>query len=103
MHFAQKNLYINKSIWYEIFFLVGRFVGSRKNMKQNCQHCEELIVGDAYWVTSEHEGIPLLDLIVCSLCSMEAKRLGLHTEEINVRNKQVSARNRRSHRTAVAI
>ena len=43
-------------------------------MKQNCQHCGELIVGDAYWVTSEHEGIPLLDLIVCSLCSMEAKK-----------------------------
>jgi hypothetical protein len=72
-------------------------------MKQNCQHCEELIVGDAYSVTSEHEGITLLDLIVCSLCSMEAKRLGLHTEEINVRSKQDSARNRRSHRTAVGI
>ena len=72
-------------------------------MKQNCQHCEELIVGDAYWVTSEHEGIPLLELIVCSLCSMEAKRLGLHTEEINVRGKQVSARNRERHRHRLGI
>jgi hypothetical protein len=72
-------------------------------MKPNCQHCGELIIGDAYWVTSEHEGIPLLDLIVCSLCSMEAKRLGLHTEEINGRDKQVSARNRRTHRTTVRI
>ena len=26
-------------------------------MKQNCQHCGELIVGDAYRVTSEEEGI----------------------------------------------
>jgi hypothetical protein len=42
-------------------------------------------------------------MIVCSLCFMEAKGLGLHTEAINVRNKQVSARNRRSHRTAVGI
>ena len=67
-------------------------------MKQNCQHCGELIVGDAYWVTSEHEGITLLDLIVCCLCSMEAKRLGLHTEEINVRSKHGSARNRERHR-----
>jgi hypothetical protein len=72
-------------------------------MNQNCQHCGELIVGDAYWVTSEHEGITLLDLIVCSLCSIEAKRLGLHTGAINVRSKQASARNRRSHRTAVGI
>ena len=67
-------------------------------MNQNCQHCGELIVGGAYWVTSEHEGITLLDLIVCCLCSMEAKRLGLHTEEINVRSKQVSARNRERQR-----
>jgi hypothetical protein len=72
-------------------------------MKQNCQHCGELIVGDAYWVTSEHEGITLLDLIVCCLCSMEAKRLGLHTEEINVRSKQVSARTRQRHRQRLGI
>ena len=72
-------------------------------MKQNCQHCEELIVGDAYSVTSEHEGITLLDLTVCCLCSMEAKRLGLQTQEINVKSKQDSARNRRSHRAAVGI
>jgi hypothetical protein len=38
-------------------------------------------------------------MIVCSLCFMAAKRLGLHAEEINVRSKQVaSARNRVSHR-----
>jgi hypothetical protein len=67
-------------------------------MNQNCQHCEGLIVGAAYWVTSEHEGIPLLDLIVCSACSIEAKRLGLHTEELNVRSKQASARNRGTYR-----
>ena len=45
-------------------------------MKQNCQHCGELIVGNAYRVTSEEEGISLLDMIVCSLCSMEAKSFG---------------------------
>ena len=69
----------------------------RKSMDRICQHCGELIVGNAYRVTSEEEGITLLNLVVCSLCSMEAKRLRLHTEEINLRSKQASARNRVSH------
>jgi hypothetical protein len=67
-------------------------------MEDNCQHCGELIVGNAYRVTSEEEGITLLDMVVCSLCFMEAKRLHLHTEAINVRSKHASARNRVSHR-----
>ena len=67
-------------------------------MEDNCQHCGELIVGNAYRVTSEEEGITLLDMVVCSLCFMEAKRLHLHAEEINVRSKEASARNRMSHR-----
>ncbi len=57
-------------------------------MNQTCQHCGELIVGNAYRVTSEDEGICLLDMIVCSLCFLEAKRLHLHAEEISVRSKQ---------------
>ena len=72
-----------------------------KNM--DCQHCGELIVGNAYRVTSEDKGIMLLDMIVCSLCFMAAERLGLHAEEINVRSKQASARNRRSHRPQLEI
>jgi hypothetical protein len=72
-------------------------------MDRICQHCGELIVGNAYRVTSQEEGITLLDLVVCSLCSMEAKRLRLHTEEINLRSRQVSARNRVSHRPRLGI
>jgi hypothetical protein len=72
-------------------------------MEQHCQHCGELIVGNAYRVTSEEEGIGLLDMIVCSLCSMEAKRLRLHTEELNVKSKQVSARARGTHRSRLVI
>jgi hypothetical protein len=72
-------------------------------MNRVCQHCGELIVGNAYRVTSEEEGITLLDMIVCSLCYMEAKRLRLHTEEINVRGKQPSARSRGSHRSRLGI
>jgi hypothetical protein len=68
-----------------------------------CQHCGESIVGNAYRVTSEDQGISLLDMIVCSLCFMEAKRLHLHAEEINVRSKQALARNRGSHRPRLGI
>ena len=72
-------------------------------MKRSCEHCRELIVGSAYRVTSEDEGIRLLDMIVCSLCFMEAKRLHLHTEEINVKSKRTSPRRRRSHRSRLGI
>ena len=74
-----------------------------KSMDGICQHCYQLIVGNAYRVTSEEEGITLLDMVVCSLCSMEAKRLRLHTEEINLRSKQASDRNRVSHRPRLHI
>jgi RNase P subunit RPR2 len=63
----------------------------RKTMDRICQHCGALIVGNAYRVTSEEEGISLLDMIVCSRCFVEAKRLHLHAEAINVRSKEASA------------
>ena len=72
-------------------------------MNRICQHCGELIVGDAYRVTSEEEGITLLNMVVCSLCSIEAKRLRLHTEEIDIRSKHPSARSRGSHRSRLGI
>jgi hypothetical protein len=72
-------------------------------MNSVCQHCGELIVGNAYRVTSEEEGITLLDMIVCSLCFMEAKRLRLHAEEIHVRSKQASGRHRGGHRPRLGI
>jgi hypothetical protein len=75
----------------------------RKSMDSICQHCGDLIVGNAYRVTSEEAGITLLDMIVCSLCFIEAKKLHLHAEEINVRSKQASARNRGSHRPRLGI
>jgi hypothetical protein len=72
-------------------------------MNRVCQHCGELIVGNAYRVTSEEEGITLLDMIVCSLCFIEAKKLRLHTEEITLRSKQASARTRGGHRSRLGI
>ena len=72
-------------------------------MDRICQHCGESIIGNAYRVMSEEQGITLLDMIVCSLCFMEAKRLRLHTEEINVRGKQPSTRNRGSHSSRLEV
>ena len=72
-------------------------------MEQRCQHCEEWIVGNAYRVTSDEDGIALLDMIVCSLCAMEAKRLRLHTEEINSTSKPGSVRSRMIHRSRLEI
>ena len=74
-----------------------------KSMDRICQHCGDLIIGNAYRVTSEEEGISLLDMIVCSLCFMEAKRLHLHAEAINVRSKDGSDRSRAGHRSHSAF
>jgi hypothetical protein len=72
-------------------------------MERICQHCGESIVGNAYRVISEEKGITLLNMIVCALCFMEAKRLRLHAEEINLRGKQDFPRNRRSHSSRLEI
>jgi hypothetical protein len=60
-------------------------------------------VGNAYRVTSEEDGMILLNMIVCSLCAMEAKRLRLHTEEIKVISQRASVRNRKSHSSRFQI
>src|SRR4030095_12773820 len=67
----------------------------RKSMDRICQHCGELILGNAYRVTSEEEGISLLDMVVCSLCFMEAKRLHLYAEEISKKTTQPLTRTRK--------
>ncbi len=72
-------------------------------MDHTCEHCGGSIVGNAYRVTSDEAGITLLDIVVCSLCFMEAKRLRLHAEEIDIRSKQTSARNRVSHQHRLGI
>jgi superfamily II helicase len=74
-----------------------------ENMERICQHCGESIVGNAYRVISQEKGITLLNMIVCALCFMEAKRLRLHTEEISLRGKQEFPRNRRSHTSRLEI
>jgi hypothetical protein len=73
-------------------YIYGMFLARKISMDRICQHCGESFVGNAYRVTSEEQGITLLDMIVCSLCFMEAKRLRLRTEEINLSGKQAPAR-----------
>jgi hypothetical protein len=55
-----------------------------------CQHCDEVYEGTAYRVTSEEDGVVLLDMIVCYLCSIEARRLGLKTREHDIRHAAFS-------------
>ncbi len=47
-----------------------------------CRHRDEPIVGKLYRVTSEADGIPLLNMIVCASCAAVAKSLLLKTEEV---------------------
>lgn len=51
-----------------------------------CQHCDKKFPGTAYRVTSEEDGVVLLDMIVCHSCSIEARTLGLQTKEHDIRH-----------------
>ncbi len=51
-------------------------------MANICRHCDEPIVGKVYRVTSEGDGISLLNMIVCASCAAVAKSLLLKTEEV---------------------
>lgn len=61
-----------------------------------------MIVGNAYRVTSEEDGIIFLDMIVCSICAMEAKQLQLHTEVVDAERAEGSGLRRRDQRSHIA-
>ena len=63
-------------------YFFGTCLAESTGMKLICRHCDEMITGNAYHVTSEEDGMTLLDMIVCATCAFEAKCLDLHTEEI---------------------
>jgi len=54
-------------------------------MTHECQHCSKLTSGRTYRVISQDGGTVLLDLTVCYDCFLEARRLGLHAEEVRPR------------------
>ena len=81
---------------------------AKNSMDHTCEHCGASIAGNAYRVTSEEAGVTLLDMVVCSLCFEEAKRLHLHAETIDaetidIRSKDTSARNRGSRQDPLGI
>jgi hypothetical protein len=48
-----------------------------------CDHCEGILLNDkAYRVRTQDHGLILLDMIVCYGCHLEAKKLGLQTDEL---------------------
>jgi hypothetical protein len=51
-----------------------------------CQHCGAPFVDSPYRVKSEESGVVFLDLLVCHGCYLQARELGLRTEEIGVRD-----------------
>lgn len=48
-----------------------------------CEHCLLPTTSKVYWVTSEDAGVVTLNLLVCSVCCGEAKKLGLKTNELD--------------------
>ena len=66
-----------------------------------CDHCEGILLNNkAYLVRTQEHGLILLNMIVCYACHLEAKNLGLETDELQAtdigsklmsRNNQVLA------------
>jgi hypothetical protein len=57
-----------------------------------CDHCEGPLIGIAYRVLSEEDGVKLLDMVVCHGCYLEARRIGLATAELGSMVQQVPGR-----------
>ena len=80
------------------------FLAPKENMDGICQHCGEPIVGNAYRVMSEEQGITLLDMMfapsvlwkrngfafVRRKSILEANKLQLETEEVTLRDPKFS-------------
>jgi hypothetical protein len=48
-----------------------------------CDHCEGILFNNkAYQVRSQDHGLTLLDMLVCYACNLEAKNLGLKSDEL---------------------
>jgi hypothetical protein len=49
-----------------------------------CDHCEGVLLNNkAYRVRTQDHGLILLDMVVCYACNLEAKNLGLDTDELH--------------------
>ena len=52
-----------------------------QSMEWMCDHCRGFFAGVPYRVKSEESGVVLLDMVVCHYCYLEARKLGLRTEQ----------------------
>jgi hypothetical protein len=63
-----------------------------------CDHCEGILLDNkAYRVRTEDRGLILLDMIVCYACNLEAKNLGLKTDEIVNRKPEAEVTLQENH------
>jgi hypothetical protein len=51
-----------------------------------CRRCDRFTEQGVYRVTTEDDGVPLLNILVCSACARIARSLGLTT--VKLRTKQ---------------
>jgi 7,8-dihydro-6-hydroxymethylpterin-pyrophosphokinase len=54
-----------------------------------CEYCEGTLSNKAYRVRSEDYGVSFLNMTVCYDCHLEAKKLGLKTEELEHSHQRV--------------
>jgi hypothetical protein len=64
-------------------------------MKRVCEYCDEEISGGAYHVTTENDGVALIDMIVCAACAAVAKGLRLRTQKIMPEHSETLVLNQR--------
>jgi len=54
-----------------------------------CERCTEYFSGNTYRVTSEDDGVVVLDMVVCYECYLEAAELGLDAKLTEIRRYAV--------------
>lgn len=54
-----------------------------------CDRCADYFTGDSYRVTSEADGVILLEMVVCRDCYLTAAKLGLDAEVAEIRRYAV--------------
>jgi hypothetical protein len=55
-----------------------------------CDHCEGVLFNNkAYRVRTQDHGLILLDMVVCYACNLEAKNLGLETDELHAPDSEL--------------
>jgi len=68
-----------------------------------CDHCEGILLNNkAYLVRTQEHGLILLNMIVCYACHLEAKNLGLETDELQATDTGLQLTSRKNQVLASA-